>query len=243
MTMTISLPAPAPVPVPSLPRGGSPTIAAVAAHQVRGPLSSVRLRLELLLDQLPEASGTATRREVHGVLHEVERLSEVLEQVLAWGTVEQETDAPVETVDALGVAAARVDAWHATAATRGVRLCLDGIAVTGTQVRGSLEQCLDVFLDNALHVTPDGGDVLVTVHEGPAAVRVEVCDQGPGMTDAEIAHACEPFWRGSAGRGRQGTGLGLTIAGALLSASGGRLELGRSAAGGLRAIAVLPRAE
>ncbi|WP_432194915.1 sensor histidine kinase [Streptomyces sp. bgisy027] len=241
--MTISLPAPAPVPVPPLPSGSSPTVAAAAAHQVRGPLSSVRLRLELLLDRLPGASDTATRREVHGVLHEVERLSDVLEQVLAWGTVEQENDAPVETVDALGVAAARVDAWHVTAATRGVRLCLDGIAVTGTQVRGSLEQCLDVFLDNALHVTPDGGGVLVTVHEGPAEIRVEVCDQGPGMTEDEIAHAGEPFWRGTAGHGRQGTGLGLTIAAALLSASGGRLELGRAPSGGLRAVAVLPRAD
>lgn len=241
--MTISLPAPAPVPAPPLPREGSSTVAAVAAHQVRGPLSSVRLRLELLLDRLAAAPGADARREVRGVLREVGRLSQVLEQVLTWGTVEQESDAPTETVDALGVAAARVDAWDVLASVRGVRLGLDGIAATGSHVRGTLEQCLDVFLDNALHATPDGGCVTVTVHESSAEVRVEVRDQGPGMTEEEISHACEPFWRGSAGRGRQGTGLGLTIAGALLRASGGRLELGRAPTGGLRAVAVLPRAE
>ncbi|XKK60741.1 HAMP domain-containing histidine kinase [Streptomyces sp. ARC32] len=241
--MTTSLPAPAPVPAPPLPREGSSTVAAVAAHQVRGPLSSVRLRLELLLDRLAATPGADARREVRGVLREVGRLSQVLEQVMAWGTIEQESDAPMETVDALGVAAARVDAWDVLASVRGVRLGLDGIAATGSQVRGSLEQCLDVFVDNALHVTPDGGCVTVTVHESCAEVRVEVCDQGPGMTEEEISHACEPFWRGRAGRGRQGTGLGLTIAGALLRASGGRLELGRAPTGGLRAVAVLPRAE
>ncbi|MFE5262765.1 sensor histidine kinase [Streptomyces coelicoflavus] len=239
--MPISLPTP--VPVPALPRGGSSTVAAVAAHQVRGPLSSVRLRLELLLDRLAAAPGADARGEVRGVLREVGRLSQVLEQVLAWGTVEQEGDAPTEPVDALGVAAARVDAWDTLASVRGVRLGLDGVAATGSHVRGSLEQCLDVFLDNALHVTPDAGGVTVTVHESDADVRVDVCDQGPGMTEEEIRHACEPFWRGSAGRGRQGTGLGLTIAGALLRASGGRLELGRAPTGGLRAVAVLPRAE
>ncbi|MGW0826418.1 sensor histidine kinase [Streptomyces sp. NPDC002845] len=244
--MTTSLPTPTtptPVPAPPLPTRGSPAMAAVAAHQVRGPLSSVRLRLELLQDRLLDSSHLAAGREVRGVLHEVERLSHVLEQVLAWGTADRDTGTPVETVDTLGVAAARVDAWSPLASARGIRLCLDGIAVTGTQVRGSLEQALDVFLDNALHVTPDGGEVLVTVHAAPSRVRVEVCDQGPGMTAEEIAHACEPFWRGRSGRGRKGTGLGLTIAAALLAASEGHLELGRSPAGGLRAVAVLPRAD
>ncbi|MER5218572.1 HAMP domain-containing sensor histidine kinase [Streptomyces sp. NPDC002838] len=239
----MKLPTLASAPTPTLPDGGSRTVAAAAAHQVRGPLSSVQLRLELLQDRLLDPSHTAARREVRGILHEVARLSEVLEQVLAWGTADQDAEAPMDTVDVLGVAAARVDAWSALASSRHVRLCLDGVAVTGIQVRGCLEQALDVFLDNALHVTPDDGQVFVTVQEALDQVRVEVCDQGPGMTEDEIAQACTPFWRGKAGRARQGTGLGLTIAGALLSASGGRLELGRVSEGGLRAVAVLPVAQ
>lgn len=70
---------------------------------------------------------------------------------------------------------------------------------------------------------------------------MDVCDEGPGMSLEEIARACEPFWRGRAGRGGRGSGLGLTIAAALLGASGGRLELGaRGGPCGLRARAVLP---
>lgn len=240
--MSHSPPAPTAVPAPSLPSGGSPAMAAVAAHQVRGPLSSVRLRLELLQDRLSGAADAAARREVSGVLREVDRLAQVLDQVLAWGTVDHGGDVPVEPVDLLSVAASRVDAWSALAAERGVRLRIDGTTVAGAHVRGSLEQVLDVLLDNALEVTPVGGSLLVAVRTATAEARVEVIDQGPGMTDEEIAHACEPFWRGTCGRGRKGTGLGLTIAAALLAASGGRLELSRSTRGGLRAVAVLPRA-
>ncbi|MEI5033037.1 sensor histidine kinase [Streptomyces sp. S1A(2023)] len=163
----------------------------------------------------------------------------MLEQVLAWGSVAQDA-ATTEPVDVLGVAAARVDAWTAQACARDVELCLVGVAVTGSQTRGALEQALDVLLDNALHVSPGGGEVRVSVRATSTHIQVEVRDQGPGMTDEEITHACRPFWRGASGRGRKGTGLGLTIAAALLAASGGRLELGGSPAGGLRAIAVLP---
>ncbi len=211
-------------------------------HQVRGPLTSIRLRLELLEDQLSDAAHAAARQEVRGVLREVERLSTVLEQVLAWGSGGHAAVSAAESVDALGVAAARVDAWSVPAAARGVRLCLDGVTATGRQVPGALEQTLDVLLDNAVSLTPAGGEVLVTVHATAREVRAEVRDQGPGMTADEIARACEPFWRGSAGHGRRGTGLGLTIAAALLASSGGRLELGRADGGGLRAVAVLPRA-
>ncbi|MEU2761717.1 HAMP domain-containing sensor histidine kinase [Streptomyces sp. NPDC007027] len=226
-------------PAPVLPLDGSPTIAAAAAHQVRGPLSSVRLRLELLQDRLADGRDAETAREVRGVLGEVDRLSDVLEQVLAWGSADRGT-AATEPVDVLGVTAARVDAWSASACARGVRLCLVGLARTGSQIRGALEQALDVLLENALHVSPPGGEVLVSVRATSADIHVEVRDQGPGMTDEEIRHACRPFWRGASGHGRAGTGLGLTIASALLAASGGRLELGGPPTGGLRATAVLP---
>ncbi|MFF9783284.1 sensor histidine kinase [Streptomyces nigrescens] len=240
--MSVTPPPPLPVPAPTPTVEDPSAVAAAAAHQVRGPLSSIQLRLELLRDRLPGPPNASARQEIQDILREMERLSEILGQVLAWGAVDH-SSGPVETVDVLGVAATRVDAWAAQACVRGVRLCLDGVAVTGTQVRGSLEQALDVFLENALHAAPEGSDICVTVYATPSLVRAEVRDQGPGMPDEEIARACEPFWRGTAGRNREGTGLGLTVAAALLAASGGHLELGRAPTGGLRAIAVLPVAD
>lgn len=217
-----------------------PTVAVAAAHQMRGPLSSVRLRLELLQDRFLDAADPAPGREVAGILREVARLSEVLEQVLAWGAIEHAA-ALAETADALAVAAVRVEAWSAPARARGIHLETTGDRAAFTQQRGTLEQTLDVLLDNALKVSPPGGTVRISVRrQAPGEVAVEVCDEGPGMSREEIAHACEPFWRGRAGRTGRGSGLGLTIAAALLGASGGRLELGpRGGLPGLRATAVL----
>ncbi|MFE2531636.1 sensor histidine kinase [Streptomyces sp. NPDC059371] len=239
--MTATRVAPGVRPLPALDGGDSPTVAAAAAHQVRAPLSSLRLRLETLQERLAAGTNAHARREVGAILHEVDRLSRILEQVLTWGSA-AEPRAPAEPVDALGIAAARVDAWAPLARSRGIRLELDGIAVTGLEAGGALEQSLDVFLDNALHHAPGGSEVRVVVDERGPEIEVRVRDRGPGMTDEEIARAGTPFWRGSSARDHAGTGLGLTIAAALLTASGGRLELSRADGGGLYAAAVLPAA-
>lgn len=89
-----------------------------------------------------------------------------------------------------------------------MRLCLVGLARTGSQIRGALEQALDVLLENALHVSPPGGEVLVSVRATSADIHVEVRDQGPGMTDEEIRHACRPFWRGPPGTAGRARGWG-----------------------------------
>ncbi|MFF7451848.1 MULTISPECIES: ATP-binding protein [unclassified Streptomyces] len=209
-------------------------LAAAAAHQLRGPLSSIRLRLQMLAERRPDVG------ELAGVLGEVDRLARSLNQILDWGAAGREP--PPEPVEVLDVAAARADAWSVLADARDVRIDVTGTAATALQAHGALEHALDVLLDNAVRASPPGTAVTCAVHVDGAQVRVGVTDQGPGMTDAELAVAGRPFWRGTAGAGREGSGLGLSIARSLLRASGGRLELGRAASGGLAATAVLPLA-
>ncbi|MEU6996236.1 HAMP domain-containing sensor histidine kinase [Streptomyces sp. NPDC046465] len=210
-------------------------LASAAAHQVRGPLASIRLRLQMLQDQRPDIA------ELPAVLGEVERLAALLSQILAWGAARHPDPAP-EPVEALDVAAARLEAWSVLADARGVGLDLGGTAATALQVHGALEHTLDVLLDNALQAGPPGTTVTCTVHVTERRVHVAVTDEGPGMTGEEIARARSPFWRGATAAGRMGTGLGLSIAASLLTASGGRLSLAPAASGGLSATAVLPMA-
>jgi signal transduction histidine kinase len=72
-------------------------------------------------------------------------------------------------------------------------------------------------------------------------VRLEVRDEGPGLSEEERRHATERFWRGSAHGG--GSGLGLSIVDSLAKASGGRLELLAATPQGLAVVVTLPAAD
>ncbi|MDG4861010.1 HAMP domain-containing sensor histidine kinase [Streptomyces sp. T-3] len=208
-------------------------LAAAAAHQLRGPLASVRLRLQLLQDHSTDPA------EVLGILGEVDRLSRLIDQILAWGNGRHAEPEPVAVHD---TAAARLGAWSAAAADRRVHLSLTGTAATAKHVHGALGHVLDIVLDNALKAAPPGTAVETIVRTAPGEVHVEVTDHGPGMDEGQLAHAREPFWRGPAAGGQNGAGLGLAIAAGLLEASGGRLELARAGHGGLCVTLALPAA-
>jgi signal transduction histidine kinase len=95
-----------------------------------------------------------------------------------------------------------------------------------------LVDALDALLDNVFAHTPDGTDFSVDLGPGAAGgARVEVADAGPGLPSGEFAE------RGRSGAGS--SGLGTDIARRVAVASGGGLELGRSAAGGASVVLVL----
>jgi signal transduction histidine kinase len=97
---------------------------------------------------------------------------------------------------------------------------------------------LDNLIENALEATPSGSTVTVAVDRDGDSVRLEVRDEGPGLTDEQRTHATERFWRGSPSSG--GSGLGLAIVEALVGASGGRLQLVPVVPHGLVATVHLP---
>jgi signal transduction histidine kinase len=177
-----------------------------ASHQLRTPLTALRLRLE---------TGDS-----EGALTEAERLSRLVDGLLALSRAE--VSAP-EQVDLAAAVADRLDAWEPVASQRGVRLAADvsGFALVGPD---RLSQVLDNLLANALAVAPAGTTVSVTGD----AEALHVQDQGPGMSNKERRRAFDRFWsKGS------GSGLGLPIAKRLVAADGGTVELHAGAAGGL----------
>ncbi len=108
-----------------------------------------------------------------------------------------------------------------------------------------LAQITDILLDNAIKYAGPGAEIsLGCTTEGPLSV-LTVTDDGPGLGTEELALATTRFWRSGRQRedGTTGTGLGLAIAEQLLAGRGGRLELGPAQPRGLRARAIVPRAE
>jgi signal transduction histidine kinase len=191
---------------------GQREFVADASHQLRTPLSGMRLRLE-------EARATGDREDIDAALAEVDRLSAMVSELLLLSQA-GEVDAPAEDVD-LGAAAREAAARFDVAA-------LDGApAPTVRCASADLERTLDALIENALHY--GGGKVTVIARPG----AIDVLDDGPGLDPAELEAVFERFHRGRAGRaGAHGTGLGLPIARELMRRWGADVTLANREGGG-----------
>ncbi|MEO8262378.1 MAG: ATP-binding protein [Pseudolysinimonas sp.] len=203
--------------------------AADASHQLRTPLTALRLRLERARELAPtDPDGAIERLEAADA--ELDRLETLIEGLLVLSRAEG-SGVAAESVDLAAVAAARVEQWNALAAESGATVTYDGPQhALVVAVPSAVEQIVDNLVDNALGV----GSTEVTVRVDGSALHV--LDRGPGMTADERAHAFERFWRGRGEQDRRGSGLGLAIVAQLAAASGATAELDAREGGGLAAI-------
>lgn len=106
-------------------------------------------------------------------------------------------------------------------------------------------QVLDNLLDNALRHTPAGGSVTVRLRGGPTRVELAVIDTGPGIPAEYLPHVFERFYRVDAARdrGHGGSGIGLAIVRAVVTAHGGRVSADAAPGGGARFTVTLPPAD
>lgn len=190
-----------------------------ASHQLRTPLTALRLRLENVQPTVPAAE----RRDVDAAIDETVRLSQLVDDLLQLARTEQK--AQVTSIDLAAVVRERADTWSATAEHGGVALVVDvpDDPVFAYAVDGGIEQVLDNVLDNAVRAAPDGSAVEIVLRQGGARHKLTIADQGPGIDDADKARALQRFWR--ADTDSSGTGLGLAICEAIVDASGGELGL------------------
>jgi signal transduction histidine kinase len=208
-----------------------------ASHQLRSPLTALRLRLENL-----EATATTDSQDsISAASVEVARMSRLIDGLLtlASGAANREG---VDRVDVSALARDRVSGWKDVAAERNVTLVLDAPRTAFARTLPSTPgHVLDNLIDNALNAAPPGSKVIVVVRSRGSKVEVEVLDEGPGLDAESRARAFERFWRApDAYPG--GTGLGLAIVRQLAEASGGSAHLESRAGGGLVAEVSLPAA-
>lgn len=199
-----------------------------ASHQLRTPLSALRLRLENLESHVdPVGQGG-----LEGAIGELDRLSRLVDGLLVLARADSGS-ATAERIDLGALVRDRVDLWSALAAEQDVRVvaAIEGsIAVRATP--GRLDQVLDNLVENALAVSPPNGTITVSAASAAGVVELHVRDQGPGMTDEELVRAFDRFWRSERTQA-EGTGLGLPIVRRLVESDGGSIELGPAAGGGL----------
>ncbi|MFF7443717.1 sensor histidine kinase [Streptomyces sp. NPDC008122] len=204
-----------------------------ASHQLRTPLTALRLSLDNIADGVDDEF---VREDVDQATAEVVRMSRLVSGLLVLARAEAKVSAP-EPLALRELVEERLKVWRPAADERGVTILLTSAADDPPPVLagpGNLDQVLDNVLSNALEVSPDGGTITVRVGTGgPEEAVLEVLDEGPGMSAAEQARAFDRFWRGQGLTGRSGSGLGLAIVKQLVTDDGGGVALRDAPDGGL----------
>ncbi len=198
-----------------------------ASHQLRTPLTGIKLRLEAAIAETPDE---AARDQLRAADKEVDRLAQIIQRLLTMaGQIEEGRVPHAELGDAVRRALQR---WHERAAQSSSSLIdeggSEGAAVLAAADPDDLDQVLDVLIDNALTYAP--GRVDVAASPNGARATVSVADHGPGIPSDEVARVTERFFRGR-GAPAGGSGLGLAIARELAERWGGGIEVRAGAAG------------
>ena len=210
-----------------------------AAHQLRTPLSVIKLQAQMISD----ATTSADRSEMAGQLAAgVDRASGLVDRLLTLARLESISEAG-GPADLAAETSAVIADLAPLATARDVSLAYDGPAAALVAADAALVRIICAnLIDNAIRYSPTGGEVQVEIFPGGESFEFSVTDAGPGIAPAERAAVLERFNRGSARQG-EGVGLGLSIVSEALRLLNGQLILqdrpdGRS---GLRACVVLPR--
>ncbi|MFI9760896.1 sensor histidine kinase [Streptomyces sp. NPDC051963] len=203
-----------------------------ASHQLRTPLTALRLSLDNIADGVDDEF---VREDVEQATAEVVRMSRLVNGLLVLARAEAKVTA-AEPLALRDIVNDRLAVWRPAADERGVTIALGGSADDRPSVLaspGHLDQALDNVLSNALEVSPDGGTITVRMEPKGDRVVLSVLDDGPGMSDAEKSRAFDRFWRGQGLTGRAGSGLGLAIVKQLVTDDGGTVALRDAPGGGL----------
>ncbi|HEY3692115.1 MAG TPA: HAMP domain-containing sensor histidine kinase [Pseudonocardiaceae bacterium] len=193
------------------------SFSADASHQLRTPLTGLRLRLEAAL----EHPGQDLRQAITDGIAAADRLEQTIEELLA---LARDTRSSNATPLDLPVLLDEIEAgWHdrLAAQDRALHVAVDPLAPVSLASTAAVRQVLTVLLDNA--ATHGSGTVSVAVRNAADALAIDVSDEGTGITAPEP----ELFTRRS--RLADGHGIGLALARSLAEAEGGRLRLTRPA--------------
>jgi two-component system, OmpR family, sensor histidine kinase MprB len=208
-----------------------------AGHELRTPLTSLRTNIELLAaDEKTRLLGSEDRAAIlTDVSAQLAEFTTLIGDLVHLTRDDQVAPAP-EPIDLRDVVNAALERVRRRAKGLIFDVELNPLYVIGEA--DDLERAITNLLDNAVKWSPPGGTVRVHL-EGD---RLRVADQGPGISDADLPHIFDRFYRAEAARTTSGTGLGLSIAAQTVKRHGGWIRAGRSAQGGAEFTIRLPGA-
>ncbi len=200
---------------------------ATVSHQLKTPLTSVRMAMHLLLE---EKVGRLTEKQAELLVaarEDADRLDRILEDLLDISRMES-GKVPIEyrSADPILLVGEAAKSFRSAARDRGVILRVD-LPARLPEVRVDAARIGHVFenlLSNALKYTPAGGEVVLSAAAEPEVVRFRVADTGSGIPQRYLSRVFDPFFRVPDRDAEPGAGLGLAIAKEIVEAHGGTVR-------------------
>lgn len=207
-----------------------------AAHQLRTPIAALQAQAEAACRESP----ADRQHQLQGVLSAAQRLSHLVDQLLALARAEPSLSQTQPEIALENIVRQVAETWLPRAIAKHIDL---GFELTPQAVRGNallLEELLSNLLDNALRHTPEGGTITVSCDRNANEIWLAVEDSGPGIAPAECEKVFERFHQAPGNQGN-GNGLGLAIAREIVRQHGGRIGADHSdSLGGARLKVWLP---
>ena len=212
-----------------------------ASHQLRTPLTALRLRLEQA-GELITSSPEQAQIHIDEALNETDRLTHLTEQLLRLARAEGAV-LEKENIDVSEIVRDRAQEWQYLADERDVEIIVqvpDNLMVDVNQL--AVREIIDNYMDNALEVAPPKSQITLTVLVLADVVEIVVSDSGRGMSPQQRERAFDRFWRANVDSNRRtGSGLGLAIVAQLAQAGSMQVALRQSAQGGIDAVIDIPK--
>jgi two-component system, OmpR family, sensor histidine kinase MprB len=198
-------------------------LVADASHELRTPVTSLRTNIEIL-KQEHNMSVAERQRMLDDVVEQIEELTLLMNDLIELGRGEQPTTG-VEDVRLDLIVKEAIDRAHRHSPNTPFELELDPIVLTGAPQR--LGRAVNNLIDNAVNYSPPSSPVEIALHGNELTVR----DHGPGISNTDLPHVFDRFYRGAEARGRPGSGLGLAIVRQVAEQHGGSV-IAEAARGG-----------
>jgi signal transduction histidine kinase len=202
-----------------------------ASHELRTPVSLVRATADIALNR--PRSADEYREALIEVLHHAERMSVLVDDLLTLARADAGVEVRETTrIDIGSLARSAGRELRAAAERRGLEVEIDiSPDAEGLAVPESLRRVLVILLDNAVKYTPEGGTIRLTIgaglaNDGERELRLQVTDTGPGIDPVDQPFIFDRFYRGASARAAaDGSGLGLSIARAILERHEGSIAI------------------
>lgn len=202
------------------------TVSDNIAHDLRHPLTRLRNHIEELRASITEEECAEEQKKLTDLVAECDALLGTFQAILRISNIESaRRHGGFRDVRLQALMQDVIELYEPIAAEKDITIAADILATTIVGDKDLLFQAFTNLIDNAIKYTPEGGAINVTIAPTESGARIRIADTGMGIPDEHKGHVFRRFYRVDPSRCRPGSGLGLSLVGAIVKLHQGQIRL------------------